>query len=207
MLPTVQPVTATLALTGAVSLVIVPVGLWLRRVFATNEPRPERAVLLGTALSALPLALFGGVLKSTTHHRPLGGATFAVAALCVLAFCIGLAFRFSGGLRPAPRRSPWLSLFSLACLLSLGATLALGMAGAARPSSVDFSLLALACAATALLKIPVWLQRAKPAVLVLAWASLIFGAALALRSPGLARSLTTQTPVLFAPLSWLGVGS
>jgi hypothetical protein len=198
---------AALGLVGAASLVVVPVTLWIRRARAKGAAGPDRALLLGTALSSLPLALFGGVLKSTTHHRPLGGVTFAVVALCLLAICIGLAFRFSGGVRPRAPKSPWQSLFTVACLLSLAGALALGTAGAARTALLDFTALTLASGVATLLKIPAVLERVKLAVVAALWLALVLGAAFSIQSPELARSLTTQAPVLFAPLSWLGGGS
>jgi hypothetical protein len=146
------------------------------------------------------------VLKSTTHHRPLGGATFAVAALCLLAICIGLGFRLWGGARAASR-SHWQSLFFIAGLLSLAVVLAMGASAAARPALVDFVAVALASAGAAYAKIPVWLERAKAAIPFGSWAALVLGALLSMQSPGLARSLTTQAPVSFALLSWLGGGS
>jgi hypothetical protein len=197
---------ALLALTGAVSLVVVPVGLWLRRAQAAGFPATDRVLLAGAALSALPLALFGGVLKSTTHHRPLGGATFAVAALCLLAICIGLGFRLWGGARAASK-SPWQSLFILASAASLVGTLLLGTAAEARPALVDFLAGVFASLGVVYLKIPAWLERVKAPVPFGVWAALVLGALLSIQSPGLARSLTTQAPVSFAPLSWLGGGS
>jgi hypothetical protein len=199
-----------LALAGlwaAVSLVVVPVGYWLRRVHAHGLPAADRAVLAGTALSALPLALFGGVLKSTTHHRPLGGATFAVAALCVLALCIGLSFRFLGGLSRGAVKSPWQNLFTLGCGLSLACALLLGSAPATRPSLVDFLALAAASVAASRIPLPAWLGRLKLPVVLAAWVVLLACAGLSLKSPQLVRSLTTQAPVSFAALSWLGDGS
>lgn len=195
-----------LALTGSVSLLVVPSGLWLRRAKAAGFPAADRALLAGAALSALPLALFGGVLKSTTHHRPLGGATFAVAALCLLAICIGLGFRLWGGARAASK-SPWQSLFILVSAASLAGALLLGTAAAARPAVVDFVAAALASAAAAYLKIPAWLERVSAAVPFGVWVALVLGALLSIQSPGLARSLTIEAPVSFAPLSWLGGGS
>lgn len=205
-LPHSGPLTL-LALAGAASLVVVPVSLWIRRARAEDSPGADRALLLGTALSSLPLALFGGVLKSTTHHRPLGGATFAVAALCLLAICIGLAFRFSGGARSFAPKSLWQSLFTFACLLSLAGALALAGAATARIALLDFTALGLATAAAALVKIPAWLERVSRTLMLGLWAALILGAAFSIQSPELARSLTTRAPVLFAPLSWLGGGS
>jgi hypothetical protein len=194
-------VSAAVALGGAVSLVVVPFGLWLRRALERGLPTADRALLAGAALSALPLALFGGVLKSTTHHRPLGGATFAVAALCVLAACIGLSFRFLGGQRPGAVKSPWQNLFTLGCGLSLVCALVLGGARATRLSLVDF--LALLAAAG----VAGWLQRLKLPLVLAVWVALLAGAGLSLKNPQLVRSLTTQAPVSFAALSWLGAGS
>jgi hypothetical protein len=206
-LPDVQPATALLAVAGAASLVVVPVGLWLRRALSAERPATDRALLLGAALSSLPLALFGGVLKSTTHHRPLGGATFAVAALCLLASCVALAFRLSVGVRNAPPKALWRNLFSLVCALSLGATLLLATAAAGRPHLLDFVVLAAAISATAFVKIPTRLERTKWPPVAVAWGLLLAAALLSIRAPEVARSLTAGAPVSFAPLSWLGGGS
>jgi hypothetical protein len=198
---------AVAALWGAVSLVVVPVGYWLRAAATHGLRAADRAVLAGTALSALPLALFGGVLKSTTHHRPLGGATFAVAALCVLALCIGLSFRFLGGLSRGAAKSPWQNLFTLGCGLSLACALLLGTARATRPSLVDFLALAAAAVAVSRIPLPGWLLRLKLPLVLAGWVVLLACAVLSLKDPQLVRSLTTQAPVSFAALSWLGDGS
>jgi hypothetical protein len=195
------------ALVGAVSLIVAPLGLWLRRAIEAGLPRADRALLAGTSLSALPLALFGGVLKSTTHHRPLGGATFAVAALCLLALCLGLSFRVFREAGHGAVKSTWQNLFTLGCGLSLAGAALLGAARAARPSLVDFLALAAAAAVAGLVKPPAALARLKPAPVLLLWAALLACAAVSLQRPELVRSLTTQAPVSFVTLSWLGVGS
>jgi hypothetical protein len=55
-----------------------------RNLVAGASPRP---ILLGIALwiglSLAPIAKLGGLLKATTHHRGLGGATFGVIALAI----------------------------------------------------------------------------------------------------------------------------
>jgi hypothetical protein len=199
---------AAVALVGATSLTVVPVGVWLRRAREAALPRADRALLSGAALSALPLALFGGVLKSTTHHRPLGGATFAVAALCVLALCIGLSFRVWREDSRRAVKSTWQNLFTLGCGLSLACAGLLGLAGADRTSLVDFLALMAAAAAAGLTKVPSWLARfTRPSLVLAGWVALVACAILALRDPQLVRSLTTQAPVSFAALSWLGDGS
>ena len=203
---------AAAALMGSVSLIVVPLGLWLRRAVEAGLPSADRALVTGAALSALPLALFGGVLKSTTHHRPLGGATFAVAALCLLALCLGLSFRVFRKVSRGAVKSAWQNLFSLGSGLSLACALLLGAARAARPSLVDFLALAAAVVAAGLVKPPAGLGRLKLAPVLLVWAALLACAAVSLKSPSpatqdLVRSLTTQAPVSFVTLSWLGGGS
>jgi hypothetical protein len=196
-----------LALVAATSLVVVPLGLWLRQARAAGMPRTDRALLAGAGLSALPLALFGGVLKSTTHHRPLGGATFAVAALCVLALCLGLSFRVFRGAGDSAVKSTWQNLFTLGCGLSVVGTVALGLAGAARPSLVDFLALAVAAAVAGLAKPPAWTARLKPAALATGWVILLVCAVVSLGRAPVASSLASRAPVSFASLSWLGDGS
>jgi hypothetical protein len=202
-----QVLLAAAALVGAVSLVVAPLGLWLRRAREAGLPRADQALMAGVALSTLPLALLGGVLKSTTHHRPLGGATFAVAALCLLALCSGLSFRVLLGASGGAVKSTWQNLFTLGCGLSLACALLLGAARAARPCLVDFLALAAAAAVAGLAKMPTGVARLKwPAVLT-GWVLLLGCAGLSFTSPPLVRSLTTQAPVSFAALSWLGGGS
>ena len=212
VLPDGHALGAGVALWGSVSLLVVPVGVWLRRSRAATWPPADRALLAGAALSALPLALFGGVLKSTTHHRPLGGATFAVAALCLLVLCIGLSFRVLGKGGPAAVKATWQNLFTLGCGLSLACAVVLGLSRSARPSLVDFLALAVAVAVATWVKLPGWLARPRlglglAPLAPAGWVLLVLCAVVSARSAGISRSLTTQAPVSFAPLSWLGDGS
>lgn len=202
-----QAAVAALTLWGSVSLVVVPLALWLRRAFSAELPRADQALLAGAALSALPLALCGGVLKSTTHHRPLGGATFAVAALCLLALCIGLSFRVLRSDSPHANRSAWQNLFLLGCGLSLLCVLLLGASRAARPQLVDGIAVLAAAIVAGRVKMSAALGRLRLWAALLGWLVLVGSAGLAPKSPQLVRSLNTQAPVSFAPLSWLGVGS
>lgn len=199
--------TLALVLWGAASLVVAPLALWLRRAVSAGLPRTDQALLGGAALSALPLALCGGVLKSTTHHRPLGGATFAVAALCALALCVGLAFRVLRPASPSADRSAWQNLFLLGCGLSLLSVLALGASRAARPHLVDCLALLGAAFVAGRVKLPGALRRVALWPVLLGWLALVGSALLAPKSPQLVRALNTQAPVCFAPLSWLGDGS
>jgi hypothetical protein len=197
----VRPLAEFCLLLAAATLVVVPVGLWLRQAALKDASSLDRALLLGAGLSALPLALFGGVLKSTTHHRPLGGATFAVVACVVLALCIGLAFRIGSAAKLL-----WLQRFFSACSgLSLLATIAL-VAG--RPALLlDFLALGAACAGAGLLKLPAALARMPRALPVGLWALLLAGGLFLRSDPQLIRNLQNRAPISFAALSWLGDGS
>jgi hypothetical protein len=203
----VAPAAASAAtLVGSVSLVVVPVGAWLR--VARAEPAlADRALLAGAALSALPLALFGAVLKSTTHHRPLGGATFAVAALCLVTLCVGLSFRILREATERARKSTWQNLFYLGCGSSLVAAMVLGAAPTARPSLTDFAALALGAITTARVPVPRWVANVKLSWMIFGWVVLLACAALGLRNPNLVETLASRAPVSFGALSWLGGGS
>jgi hypothetical protein len=204
---------AVVVLVASASLIVIPLGVWIRPARSRGVGGMERALLAGLALCALPLALFGGVLKSTTHHRPLGGATFAVAGLCVLALCVALSIRVLGLDRETlgkPGKFSWPNLFFLGCGLSLGAVMVLGLARDARPSLVDFCALALATTFAGFTPLPHKLTRWSPWPAV-AWLVLLVCAVVLLKGAGhdqtVVGSLATQAPVLFAPLSWLGGGS
>ena len=200
---------AVVLLVAATSLIVVPLGVWIRGARARGWSRTERALLAGLALCAAPLAFFGGVLKSTTHHRPLGGATFAVAGLCVLALCVALSFRVLGEPRRLPGKFSWPNLFILGCGLSVGAVMVLGVARAARPSLVDFCAVALSVIFAGLVPLPHKLTRSAPWSTAgkVAWGVLLVCAVVLLKDSQLVGSLATQAPVSFAPLSWLGGGS
>jgi hypothetical protein len=79
-----------LALSGGAALVLGPA-----LVFAGTARIGSglRAALLGLAVAAAPLALLAEGLKQSTHHRPLGAATFAVLALATIACAIAVAWR------------------------------------------------------------------------------------------------------------------
>jgi len=193
---------------AAASLVVVPVGLWIRHGRWRDLASMDRALVDGAALSSLPLALFAGVLKSTTHHRPLGGATFAVGACVAIAFCIALAHRVGS----SSAKAHWLKhFFSVCCWLSLVVTVAFAASGSG--ILADLITLGVACLCAGLLKIPLALSRvgrglgvAKVAPLA-AWALLLMVGVALTRQQELVQALRVHAPISFAALSWLGDGS
>lgn len=214
-LPLTSKLGTLLLLWAAASLLVVPIGLWIRRAPLQAAGSVDRALLLGTALSSLPLALFGGVLKSATHHRPLGGATFAVVACVVLTLCIALVLRLGRGqaavtstASPASGASTnqWLSRFFLvACLGSAAAALVLGLES--RRALLDFVTLSAACAGAGLLKIPTKVGALPAALTGALWALLLSCGLLLTGRAELMSEARVRAPVSFVAFSWLGGGS
>ena len=73
---------AFLVLFAGVALVCAPFAAVLS--VAERPGKLTRALTVGTVASAVVLVPLASMLKATTHHRPLGGVTFACLALCVL---------------------------------------------------------------------------------------------------------------------------
>jgi choline-sulfatase len=88
------------------ALLCVPLALFIaaarmaRRSLGELLPESRRALFVGVtvwALLSFPVhAVLGLVLKATTHHRGLGGATFGALALVANLAVVLLAWRFSG---------------------------------------------------------------------------------------------------------------
>ncbi len=106
-------------------------GRGFRQLLGPRSPRPA---MFGLALwigLAMPLFVgLGAVLKSTTHHRGLGGATFAVLALAVTGAAALGAHRLVGFGQSLVRRGvkPWMpaaggSVIAILPLLILAAVL------------------------------------------------------------------------------------
>jgi hypothetical protein len=78
----VAPPAALLALFGCASVALLPAA------FVWRHARPEgpesRGTLHGAMLAAVPLAAFGALLFERTHHRALGGVTYAIVAAGVV---------------------------------------------------------------------------------------------------------------------------
>jgi hypothetical protein len=80
--PLVGGLSAWWVLWGSASLVAGPVAVaWLS---AWPWPRLVWAIPLGLLFSAPLLTAFAEILHRSTHHRPLGAATFAVLGVAVL---------------------------------------------------------------------------------------------------------------------------
>jgi hypothetical protein len=76
---------------GCASVHVVPITVLARRVRAL--PRRVTTWLAAFAMAAGPLAVLGAFLKEKTHHRALGGVTFAVSGTVVTLFAFAVARR------------------------------------------------------------------------------------------------------------------
>lgn len=156
------------ALWGGAALFATPFVVLARRA----RPFSHRVVvaLQGAALAALPTAIFGVGIISTTHHRALGAVTFAVAAVVLWAFAMAISARL--GHPSSDSGKAWLlyvgvatSLGSLMLVLCSGRTLPTGIGPAV---TLAVALLAGAVAA------PRWRARTwVSAATVILWMSLV----------------------------------
>jgi hypothetical protein len=137
-----------------------------RRSLGDRAPSSAAALLWGAGIWAavtLPVdAILAAVLRATTHHRALGGATFAALAFAVNAIGVLAAWRFTASVLPRLPHKAKSKDFALVVALSAGLVVlisvivaALGAGGppdAALGDRVDALLVdgTLAVAATAL---------------------------------------------------------
>lgn len=184
---------AWLALWGSAALLMAPAAAALR--VARPLAPLTLAVPAGLVFAAAPLIVFARVLKTATHHRPLGAATFAVIAALVALGAIAIAARWIVAARDkSVVRSALYG--ALALCGALTAVLALPLVSVAAGSVLDAVLAVVLAAAAA------WLpggragraRIAGPVLLVLA-----VGAGFAARSDDVRRATASHAPVLAGP--------
>jgi hypothetical protein len=191
---------ALLALSGGSALVLGPVlALFVRAQAA--EGRLSFAVA-GVALAAWPVARFGSLLEATTHHRPLGAATFAIGSLAVVLGCLLVAQRVAALSGHRFGRLAAVLLFT-AAVASTGLVLltALRTEGL-RPHVLDAVLLVVGGGLG-------WVALRRPALTtpvsrvgLLLWTTVVAGHLLAATRP-IFDQIRDQAPVLTGPLGWL----
>ncbi len=159
------PLVTWLLLAGSAALLTAPLGALLRA--SALPPRALLPALTAAALAGAPLALLGGLLKTATHHRPLGATTFALLGLGLGLGLVVLTAR----LRGAPRLLGALTLLGAAAL-AWRLLPALGLDAALRQGMLDGALLLLAVAIAWRLPLPAplrapWVRLVGPLGLLL----------------------------------------
>jgi hypothetical protein len=198
---------ALLVACAASSLILVPFTAALAVLRSSSAFL--RACTLGLLAAAVVLWPLGVVLKGTTHHRPLGGATFAVIACGVtLLSCVTSARLLTCA---DVQQRPWRGLARGAVLVlaALGAaTLLVAVRTLTRSGELSVGLLdgvrALGLAVAA-----GWLARrvsaARWGVLGLAvWLAVVIVGGWLGRGAEISAELRANAPVLYMPLDWLG---
>jgi hypothetical protein len=192
-----------ITLAGGSALVLGPVVALL--AVALQNPARLLAPLSGVLLSAAPLALLGLVLKTQTHHRPLGAATFAVLAFVVVSFCVVVALRVARAAetREPPARRALLSFLVAGAFGSVSAVLVAALRGEGlRPHVLDaVSLLVaggVALGALRFERLGPALGRVGPAL----WTMLVFAGVLWSRGEDFV-PIKKSAPVVAGPRAWL----
>lgn len=145
---------AYMALAGSGALIAGPL------VASARSLRPlssrVRWTIAGLFAAAGPLTLLGTVLKDRTHHRPLGGVTFACIALGLLVFFAILALLLRAAAHRGSRVARWSGVALLAVSVAL---LTFRLGGAVRDPAVVRAVLD-GLVGVALVAFGVWLDAA-----------------------------------------------
>lgn len=198
-------------LCGGGALVLGPV------VAALRVAKPWRAgvasIPIGLLLALAPMIVLGRLLKAGTHHRPLGGATFAIVAVGLVLGGVAVAARLiAWSALPPGDRARRLARPALAALLAIALLAALALARAAFGGGsasigggVVDGVLALALGgAAATLRVPAGLARAARIAGPVLWLVVAVAGPVAGRAAPAAQSATVaRAPVLVGPAAWL----
>jgi hypothetical protein len=190
------------ALFGSTALLLGVAVVSLRRARPFGDGL--RAVAAGAAMASFPLAMFAAVLERSTHHRALGGVTFAFIAAAVLAFAIAFAWRVLGIARQTTRASIARASLAMASIASGGATAALVLLGAraapAAPLMAGVVDGLIGAALLGLVAVPArWLERLPSRLGAMAWLCVVVaGVVVAASDSALCAALAERAPVAFA---------
>jgi hypothetical protein len=200
---------AFLVLFASAAFVMAP----LSAALAAAEPpsRFTRALTIGMLASAALLVPFATMLKTSTHHRPLGGVTFAVIAGAIVvgsSLLSGRLVTWAGEQATTRRLLARIAIFGLTALgaaaLLLG--LARGLSGDPAFRTGFFDALRVLGLATLAAWVPVpavVLRRARGFGLA-AWLAVVTVGVCLGRTPSMQAELAARCPVLHWPLQWLG---
>jgi hypothetical protein len=189
-----------LSLAGAAASVLGPL-LAARSALRADE-RGLTAFAIGIGLAVWPAALLLSVLKSNTHHRPLGAVTFAFAAAIVTAAaCAGVLRLQSGESTSKIARPARFGLIALALLGPLLCIVRLAANAQTRSSLFDAGLALGAAALALLVPWPARIVKVGQRIGPLVWAVVVGIGFLSARASG--EAALEASPALSAPFAWL----
>jgi hypothetical protein len=194
---------------GGCALLMAPLSAALAGSGATSRWR--LALTVGVLLAALPLLPFAAILKTATHHRPLGGVTFGVVAgLTVVALSLFSArlVTWAGAQRSASNSLARGALLALAALgtgvVLLGVLQGLRGGSAYRTGFFDALRVLGLVTLAARIPLPVGLLRRVRGLGLAAWVLVVTVGVCLGRAPAMQAELAARCPVLHWPLVWLG---
>lgn len=189
------------------ALVMAPLCAALASAASGNKLRT--ALTVGVLLAALPLLPFATLLKTTTHHRPLGGVTFAViGGLLIIGLSLVCArFVTWAGVqgRGAFARVVLIAFAALGtAALLLGLVQGLKGGSAYQTGFYDgLRVLGLTTLAARVRLPDTLLQRVRGLGLA-TWVAVVTVGVCLGRAPAMQAELASRCPVLHWPLVWLG---
>jgi hypothetical protein len=191
------------------ALVMAPLSAALASAASTSKFRT--ALTLAVLLAALPLLPFATLLKTTTHHRPLGGVTFAViAGLSIVGLAL-ICARFVTWAGVQPTRRAIFSRVLLLVLAALGTAALLfglvqGLKGGSAYQTGFYDALRVLGLATLAARVPLpeTLLRRALGLGLAGWLAVVTVGVCLARAPAMQVELASRCPVLHWPLVWLG---
>lgn len=204
-----------LLLSGALAVPMGPLAWAALRLRAApeGERRAFRIRVLGIATCVGPLAVVGAVLQAGTHHRPLGGATFAALAMVAVVACMLFVGRLDAWAQGDDVRFAKLARILLTLTAGIGLLVAagllfmLGSRSEAFRSGVFDGLNAAGFWALAVLgPLPAAVRKAAARFGLPVWAGLVVLAVGLCQWAPLATAADRGAPVPFAPLVWCSTG-
>jgi len=178
---------------------------------AAEASKFRTALTVGVLLAALPLLPFATLLKTATHHRPLGGVTFAViGGLLIVGLSLICARLVTWAGVQGAGRAAWVRVLLIAFAALGTAALLLGLVqglkggGAYQTGFYDaLRVLGLATLA-ARVRLPETLLRRVRGLGLAAWVTVVTVGVCLGRAPAMQVELASRCPVLQWPLVWLG---
>ncbi len=198
--PAIGVLAAWLTLWGSAALVAGPTAALLRSL--RSGPSSLWALPLAVLLGLPALTVFGQVLHRTTHHRPLGAATFAVLGAVLLLGLVVVTTRLfaaaeagKAGARVARATLVLAIVLALAVEMVLVHSALRQASGGFGPALLDGALIVLATvlgAALPVTRLPAWVG-------VAFWFGAVSACAVPLEwSPGVRAVVSDRAPVLVA---------